>query len=362
MRRREFIAASLVRRLHGRHFAVVRSPSPWLSSLIHHKPTMEGTMRSFSLSLGLAASSLVLLVANVPAHAQATRTWVTGEGGSDANPCSRTSPCQTFAGAIVKTFINGIINCIDSGAYGTVTITKSITIDCHEQTAGVLASGTTGIIINIPAGNPNDPLRTVRIRNLNISGTGASGMVGTRTGINGIRIDSALNVFLDDMQIDGFSQRGVFDQRSSNGKLYIKNSTIRDNAGVGILVAPTSGAIVDAKIENVHADLSSFGIAVGAGGRVMVSNSTFTGNTSAGVEADPGVNLTVSHSVISGNTTGVQAAAGSFIRLSNNDIALNGTGISGTTFSFGNNRIAGNIAAGTAPTPMGADSHDKGQQ
>src|SRR5262245_22334805 len=61
-----------------------------------------------------------------PAAAQATRTWVSGVG-NDANPCSRTAPCQTFAGAISKTFINGEISCLDAGGFGTVTITKSIT-------------------------------------------------------------------------------------------------------------------------------------------------------------------------------------------------------------------------------------------
>ncbi|HZO46795.1 MAG TPA: right-handed parallel beta-helix repeat-containing protein [Xanthobacteraceae bacterium] len=315
-------------------------------------------MRGISLSLGLAASSLVLLLADAPAHAQATRTWVSGVG-DDANPCSRTAPCKTFAGAISKTFINGEISCLDPGGFGAVTITKSITIDCHEILASILASGTNGIIINIAA-NANDPLRTVRLRNISINGTGASGAVGTRTGINGIRIDQALNVFVEDMLITGFSQRGILDQRSVAGKLYIKNSTIRDNAGPGIAVAPS--AIVEAKIVNVHSELNSFGIAVGANGRVMVSNSTFTGNSAVGVEADPNGSLTVSHSVMSSNGLGVQAGGGSFVRLSNNDITFNGTAIGGATLSFGNNRIAGNTAAGTAPTPVGADSHDKGQQ
>src|SRR4030095_6519497 len=91
---------------------------------------------------------------SAPAQAQATRTWVSGVG-DDFNPCSRTAPCKTFAGAIGKTFINGEINCLDPGPYGAVTITKSITIDCHEMYASILASGVNGIIINI-APNPND--------------------------------------------------------------------------------------------------------------------------------------------------------------------------------------------------------------
>jgi len=33
--------------------------------------------------------------------------------GDDANPCSRTAPCKTFAGAISKTAAAGEINCLD---------------------------------------------------------------------------------------------------------------------------------------------------------------------------------------------------------------------------------------------------------
>ena len=88
-------------------------------------------MRISKLLLSLAAITLAICVNALPAHAQASRTWVSGVG-NDANPCSRTAPCKTFAGAISKTAVNGEINCIDPGGFGAVTITKSITIDCHE--------------------------------------------------------------------------------------------------------------------------------------------------------------------------------------------------------------------------------------
>src|ERR1700760_2459988 len=103
--------------------------------------------RSTLLEVLFSAVVALLVLPAGPAHAQATRTWVSGTG-DDANPCSRTAPCKTFAGTISKTAPNGIINCIDPAGYGTVTITKSITIDCRNTLAGVLASGTNGI--NIP--------------------------------------------------------------------------------------------------------------------------------------------------------------------------------------------------------------------
>src|ERR1700754_1407697 len=105
-------------------------------------------MTNKSKLLALAGTTLALLAVSAPAHAQATRTWVSGVG-DDLNPCSRTAPCKTFAGAISKTATGGEINCIDNGAYGAVTITKSITIKCEGVIAGVLATlGSSGIIIN----------------------------------------------------------------------------------------------------------------------------------------------------------------------------------------------------------------------
>src|SRR5258707_12822433 len=95
--------------------------------------------------IGLAAASVVVLLQAAPAQAQASRTWVSGVG-DDANPCSRTAPCKTFAGAISKTALNGEINCLDPGGFGAVTITKSITIDCHEVFASILNALTNGIM------------------------------------------------------------------------------------------------------------------------------------------------------------------------------------------------------------------------
>src|SRR3954462_2460287 len=152
------------------------------------------TYKSFGAALVVASA---LFAVSAPAHEQATRTWVAGTG-NDADPCSRTAPCKTFAGAISKTAINGIINCIDSGAYGAVTITKSITIDCHDVFASILngndQSSFTGVVINVGA-DPKDPWRTVRLRNIDISGAGYGSV--------GISIVAAAAVILEDLEVTG---------------------------------------------------------------------------------------------------------------------------------------------------------------
>src|SRR3954471_14698380 len=101
----------------------------------------------------------IILVCSGSTYAQATRTWVSGVG-DDINPCSRTAPCKTFAGAISKTATNGEINCIDPGGFGAVTITKSITIDCHEIYASILNSFTNGINIAFDSFQGTDVRKT----------------------------------------------------------------------------------------------------------------------------------------------------------------------------------------------------------
>src|SRR5207342_32951 len=103
-------------------------------------------------------------------YGQASRTWVSGVG-DDANPCSRTAPCKTFAGSISKTAVGGEINCIDSGGFGAVTITKSITIKCEGVIAGVLVSGTNGIIVN-DSGSGTPGTAIVVLSGLDIEGLG----------------------------------------------------------------------------------------------------------------------------------------------------------------------------------------------
>jgi hypothetical protein len=339
-------------------------PSPGVTSGGTHAPaavgtpTQENIMRSISLLLGFAATSLVLLMA-APAHAQATRTWVSGVG-DDANPCSRTAPCKTFAGAISKTALNGEINCLDPGGFGGVTITKSITIDCHEVFASILNSGTNGVNIPFDSFSGADVRKTVRLRNLNFN--------GADTGVNGIRITggaviAAGVVIIEDSLIDGNfggAARGITDERTGGGELYVSNTTVRNTGQFGIIISPAGGSAgqrTDAAFDNVRVQNSFFGIVIGNNGRAVINRSIISGNSQAAVFAGGTtvpLEVNVSNSILSNNTTGVQNGGGTVaIRLSSNDIAFNATALSGATLSFGNNRIQGNTQLGTAPTPVG---------
>jgi hypothetical protein len=265
-----------------------------------------------------------------PASAQATRTWVSGVG-DDVNPCSRTAPCKTFAGAISKTQAGGEINCLDSGGFGGLTITKSIMVYCEGVIGGVLVSGTNAIVVNAAVTD------IVVLRGLDIQGLG--------TGLVGVNIISAGVVHIEKSTIRGFrggtAQAVRLATTTGNPELYISDSFITDNGA-----AASGGGI--------------FNVASGGTAFVMVSNVRVNNNT-FGTGNNVNTRMMVSNSVFSGNTTGVQADGGAVVRLANNDIVNNGTGISGATTSFGNNRIA-NTVDGTAPTAAGPASTDLGQK
>src|ERR1700760_1252630 len=160
----------------------------------------------------------------LPANAQATRTWVSGVG-DDANPCSRTAPCKTFAGAISKTAAAGEINCLDDGGYGALTITKSIAIKCDGHEAGVLVSGTNGFVASAPSPDV-----------IWISGLDFEGLGPTALSLNGIKILTAAAVHVSNCTIRGFGStngtdgNGIFLNNTGTTKLFVDTTEMADNA------------------------------------------------------------------------------------------------------------------------------------
>ena len=178
-------------------------------------------MRQLNTSLGFVAAASILVFASASASAQAARTWVSGVGDDD-NPCSRTAPCKTFAGAISRTARDGEISVLDPGGYGAVTITKSITINgTNGQGYGsILASLVQGVIIAII--DPADVRRTVRLIALDVN--------GASSGVAGVRIVSSnlagTSVVIENSKVDGFAGNGIFDERTNGGKLVVSESRV----------------------------------------------------------------------------------------------------------------------------------------
>src|SRR4051794_6862808 len=177
---------------------------------------MEATLIRTASKLSLFA--ILLLAMTTSVFAQATRTWVSGVG-DDVNPCSRTAPCKTFAGAISKTGAGGEISVLDPGGFGSVTITKSITIDggTGAGLASILASGINGVVVNAGA---ND---IVILRNLSIDGGPAAG-----PGLNGIRFLNGRMLRVENCQVFGFSNHGIDVEHGSTatpGELSVASSS-----------------------------------------------------------------------------------------------------------------------------------------
>ncbi len=316
---------------------------------------MKRLPRLLGVSFAIVGAMIALSVLASPASAQASRTWVSGVG-DDVNPCSRTAPCKTFAGAISKTAVNGEINCLDPGGFGAVSITKSITIDCHEIFGSILNASTNGINILFDSFAGTDVRKTVNIRNLNLQ--------GADTGLNGIRIIGAgagSFVNVEDCLINGnFGSpgTGIADQRT-NGTLNVVNTTIRDMGGSGFTIASAAAGLIKATLSNVRVINSASGVAVGAGAAVHLSNSLVSSNSVAGISISGG-GINVDATTISFNLVGVKQAGGS-VNLSNNDLSFNTTGVSGTVNSHSNNRFDSNGAGGTI-TPIGSTTNPTGLQ
>ena len=247
---------------------------------------------SFS-NWGVLLLATLLLGLGSSAHAQATRTWVSGVG-DDANPCSRTAPCKTFAGAISKTAAGGEIDAMDDAGYGGVTITKSITINGGGHIAGILVSGAgqNGITINAAATD------VVVLRGLTF--TGVSGA------LNAVRYMAARYVVVEDSTIEGYANGINMLTTVVNGRMDIRN----------------------VQMTNATSTPNTFGIHIGPAGSIS----------------------TISNVSVRGYTNGITTRGG-VTYLRGSTIVANDTGYSnlgGSLLSFGDNMVSGNTVNGTA--------------
>ena len=296
----------------------------------------------------------VVGLAMAPAHAQATRTWISGVG-NDANPCSRTAPCKTWAGAISKTAAGGEIDALDPGGFGALTIVKSITLDGGGgQVASTLVSGTNAITI---AAATTD---IVIVRNVRFNGL----LNSVAPGLVGIQINTAARVVIEKCDIFGFSSAGVSVVPSS-GVVAVKiQETNINNSAVGVSAKPTGGATVNMSVDHSFIDANTGGglKADGTGGgpiNVAINDSSVSLNASNGTNAVSGPSGSVTMDLtrvtlaknggaavqanISGGGTSMVTVGESM--LSNNGSAwqaLNGASL----LSYKNNQVTGPVGTG----------------
>jgi hypothetical protein len=280
-------------------------------------------------------------------YGQASRTWVSGVG-DDANPCSRTAPCKTFAGAISKTAAGGEIDALDPAGYGAVTITKAITIDGGGgQVASVLVAGTNGIVVQA---GPSD---VVILRNLRFNGIGS--------GINGIRFLSGKDLNVEDCYIFGFTTNGidVALNQGTQATVHVFRTTIKNVGQAGIRVTNAIAPSVKVAINFSQIALDNIGVEAASHSSVEINNTMISASASDGVKADSTTGadslVDVSHCEVVNGNNGLTSTAGSIV-IGDTTIAYNtGTAFNKTTggmFTYSDNRVHDNGANGT-PTPFG---------
>ena len=309
--------------------------------------------------LGSALVALSLGAMATPSSAQATRTWVSGVG-DDVNPCSRTAPCKTFAGAISKTATGGEINCLDPAGYGAVTITKSMTIDCTGTFGSVLASGTTGVIVNGAAAD-------VVLRGLSIN--------GATSGINGVRYLQGASLLIENCFITNFkaaSPNGngiIVNNTSGAADLAVVNSVIANNGltgSAGIQVEPSGSASAKVSIDSSNFINNNVGVRSSTNSTTGAVNITVTDTTAAGSQSHgfvalsgSGVSRLFLNRITSANNgaEGLRSSgANSSILVGSSVVTGNGTGVNaelgGQVQSYGNNQINANTVEGSNPTAI----------
>jgi hypothetical protein len=295
-------------------------------------------MMKARLTLKALALAVFMLAFSALAHAQ-TRTWVSGVG-DDLNPCSRTAPCKTFAGAISKTADKGEIDALDPGGFGTVTITKNITLEGQGTLASILNAGTNGVNVNDSAtATPNTII--VHLRNISIQGAG--------TGFDGIKFTSGKRLFVENCVIAGQKGNGV----NSDGidfsptaaaqtfGLTVTGTVIKDSTGDGVRVF-TSSSTINGSVDESHLSGNANGLEV-LGGTINVTRCQVDNNTGSGLSVSNGAFLNADDNKVTDNGTGLNNNSSNF-RISNNGVHRNTTGLGGVgTFqSFGNNAVIGN--------------------
>lgn len=304
-------------------------------------------------SLPVLFALVALLIAGA-ASAQATRTWVSGVG-DDVNPCSRTAPCKTFAGAISKTATGGEISVLDPGGYGAVTITKSIVLQTDGALASILHSAVNGVIVNCGT-------CTVGLRNIRLSGA------GTTIGTSAVRIVAAAKVTLEDVVIET-SNFGVDIATSAATQVSLLRTSIRNVASVAdqaaIRVAPSASSVV-LTINDSQIDTLNRGILVTGAAEVYLRNTTLSGGLQDGLlllpavpTPGPVISVMVEGSRITDfGAAGISASGGNtIVRVGDSTISGNSTGVitsnNAVINSYGNNRIIGNVSNGSvSPTSM----------
>lgn len=308
-------------------------------------------MKNLGFLLKFVVVLSILLSAGAVAQAQATRTWVASNagGGSDANPCSRTAPCLTFAGALSKTAEGGEIDVIEPGAYGAVTITKAITIDGGAGWAGIIASGGNGsaaITVNVTGGDHADTAKVI-LRNLTLNGVKQAAGPAGDIGIHVIKVSE---LHIENVNIEDFNSQGINIDGADAINVFINHVSLSHDS-TGVRANTAAGFLVTVYMDEVTIQGNNNGLNAVANTFSVIRNSYFAenrGGTNGAVKVSSGCTVSMENNMFAGNTIAVNVASGGTANISNNSFYGNTTALSG----------AGTIATATNSNKFAANPTD----
>lgn len=304
----------------------------------------------------IGASALILGWLASPAFALNARTWVSGAGVDQASCGTIASPCRTLQYAHDQTAASGEINFKDAAGYGSVIISKAISIiNDGAGVAGVLAPAN-GNAILIVAGASGD----VVLKGLTIEGSG--------TGNYGVLHTIGRNLTIVDCYISGFKAAGIFLNASGTTATTVASTRLFGNE-VGLSFRPPAGQGTGTiEVRDVTASFNQNGLsfiselfAVNVG----ISNTVVSNNYNSGITISrvSGFMTTILDGVVlnsnnllgisSGNLGGFGLYHYSGTTSANDKLYIGRSTIMGnnygtfcinpaTAFSFGNNQIVGN--------------------
>ena len=304
-------------------------------------------MQTSTLPLAIAGAVIAIITTTAPARAQTiSHSWISAAGSGTA--CTRAAPCGSFQLAHNATFPGGYISVLDSGDFGNLTISKSITIRAEGVEGGTAAIGG-GAWVVVNAG-PSD---VVQLEGLHFAG-------------GGIRLDQAAqlhvrNCVIRNNGVSGVSGTGIVFRPNGVSRLVVTDTAVVNNStgatGAGILIQPQAGGSARVHLERVSAQGNVFGIVADgtgstAGINMTVADSVSSGNTQDGIIAvtpsgGAPIGVYVKNSKATNNAIGIRSIGPNVtVRVDGSSVIGNGTGLSfsggGALLTFGNNAVQAN--------------------
>ena len=304
----------------------------------------------------LLAAAFACSIASAPAHARA-RVFVASYG-NDANPCTFLSPCKTFQQAVNVVDAGGEVTAIDSAGFGPISISQSVTITSPLGIEAGIAVPSGGVGITVSAGSSD----AVQLRGLTID--------GASVGKFGIKMSSGASLEIVGCVVRNFTSDGIHLAPSNTATFLIQETNASQNANAGIYISNGGGGLnIYGVVSRSTMDNNGIGfdqfattLSSGATSSVSIVDSVASNNVNQGFRAegdasaafltlhnvtasnnDKGIvgtvtsgtsTIRIGHSLITGNTTGVQQSNFSVIdSYGDNDINCNTTDVVGTLSS-----------------------------